>query len=393
MGVEDAYDEGHYEEAAPLEVAWGAPSCSSPLAQMAATQGLTASLLAERQSESQLGLSGTGGDGGSSVRGVQLVMRNRQKFLAQPETKWHELNARVQEELHWRPGMLWSLDDLMHRWPWGYQRMLKRIGFMLARLHAELNTEAPNLGLIRGLVAQFVKVITQAALGHGAVDMAMSFWPEADPVRPSVRDPIPPPLEQADPFAGLVSAEELSAGMAYLKDSANLARARGDRVNRRHGNRETASGPGGNASSSHSGGGGGWATGSLGARSSGGAPGAGGSPSTAPKEGGGRSQKKKEAAAAARGPWGPGRASRRRMCPREARHHVPQGCTYGQVLRRLWRLSRRRATPLCRFWRPCKRRRGASQRGLRSRRTPGGRRAGGRRAKARGKTRHEAPAE
>lgn len=185
--------------------------------------------------------------------------------------------------------------------------MLKRVGFMLARPHAELNTEPPNLGLIRGLVAQFVKIITQAALDHGAIDMAMTTWPEADPVRPSDRDPVPPPVEQADPFAGLVSAEELSAGMAYLKDLANLARARGERVNRRHGDREAGSGAGGNASRSQSSGGGGWTTGSSGRE-----PGAGRAPRPRRR---GTARRRKEAAAAARRARVRGRASRGGACP------------------------------------------------------------------------------
>lgn len=74
---------------------------------------------------------------------------------------------------------------------------------------------SPTLGLARGLVAQFIKVVTQAALDHGAVDMARTFRPEPDAVRPTDRGPIPPPVEQADPFSGQASAEELSAGMAW----------------------------------------------------------------------------------------------------------------------------------------------------------------------------------
>lgn len=117
---------------------------SSPLAQIAATQALMATLLAERQNDIQCGLGGSGGEGGSCARGVQLVMKNRQRFLSQSEAKWEDLNNRFREQVHWRPGMLCSMHDLMQRWPCGYQRMLKRAGFMLARTHSELLVAQPN---------------------------------------------------------------------------------------------------------------------------------------------------------------------------------------------------------------------------------------------------------
>ena len=213
---------------------WPQGQMAQAIDRISETQALLASLVAERRENEGLGLgpgaSGSDGSaGGTSVRGVQMVMKNRARFQQNPEARWHHLNDRVKELLHWQEGMLWSLEALMLQWPWGYQRTLKRTGFMLCRVYAELNRPTPQLGMIRGLVAQMIKVNCQAALDHGNFDMAMTYWPYPDPVSSSDCDPVPPSLEQADPFAGLGSPEELAAGMSYLRDAGSLAKARGER--------------------------------------------------------------------------------------------------------------------------------------------------------------------
>ena len=100
---------------------------------------------------------------------------------------------------------------------------------MWSRVHQELRKTEPSLALIRGLTAQALKVTTQAAYDHGSYDMAQTFWPWNDPVQVGERDPVPPPIERQDPFMSMAEAEELSAGMAYLRDVASLAKARGER--------------------------------------------------------------------------------------------------------------------------------------------------------------------
>ena len=141
--------------------------------------------------------------------------------------------------------MLWSLEALFQQWPWGYQRHLKRMAFMLAKFHGELNKPEPSLPLIRGLLAQAIKVITQAALDHGNFDLAMCFWPYPDPSNPTDRDAVPPAMESADPFMGLGSPEELAAAMTFLRDSAGLAKARGERSKRTKGTWGDGGGGGG----------------------------------------------------------------------------------------------------------------------------------------------------
>ena len=148
---------------------------------MAESQALLTALVSERRELDALGLGGSSssGDHGGvgSIKGVQLVMKNRARFSQNPEAKWVALNERIKELLQWQEGMIWSLELLFQRWPWGYQKQIKRWGFMLAKLHAELNKPSPSLAVVKGLTAQMVKVVAQAALDHGQYDMAMTYWP------------------------------------------------------------------------------------------------------------------------------------------------------------------------------------------------------------------------
>ena len=97
------------------------------------------------------------------------------------------------------------------------------------KVHRALRPENPDLALVRGLVAQATKVTWQAAYDAGSYDLAWTMFPCEDPVVPGERDVYPPNPADADPFATLMEAEELAAGMSYLKDVSVFAKARAER--------------------------------------------------------------------------------------------------------------------------------------------------------------------
>ena len=69
----------------------------------------------------------------------------------------------------------------------------------------------------------------QAAYDAGSYDLAWTMFPCEDHVVPGERNAFPPNPADADPFATLMEAEELAAGMSYLKDVSVLAKARAER--------------------------------------------------------------------------------------------------------------------------------------------------------------------
>ena len=158
-----------------------------------------------------------------------MVLKNRERFFVNPGSRRVALEKKIKERLHWEEGALWSLEDLHARWPWGHNRSLKRQALMWARVHRSLRSDAPDLALVRGLVAQAVEVTFQAAYDSGNYDLAWTFFPEEDPVQANVRDAMPPPMHAADPFMILAEPQELSAGMSYIRDVASLNRARAER--------------------------------------------------------------------------------------------------------------------------------------------------------------------
>ena len=175
--------------------------------------------------------SGGGGGGATSVRGPGLVLRQHARFRSSPETSWRELEVRVKEKLGWEEGENWSMEALARQWPWGHQASLKRQFFMWAKMHRALRSG--DMALARGLCAQAIKVTSQAALDSGSYDLAWRAFPHDDPVRPGVRDPFPPAVEDGDPFEGLLAPEEVAAALAYARDMSSLAKARGERLQRR----------------------------------------------------------------------------------------------------------------------------------------------------------------
>ena len=100
---------------------------------------------------------------------------------------------------------------------------------MWSRVHRALGESTPNLALVRGLVAQAIKVTTQAAYDQGNYDLAMTFWPETDPVVAGDRDAMPPPLGQSEVSFSLADPDEIAVGMSYIRDTANFAKVRGEK--------------------------------------------------------------------------------------------------------------------------------------------------------------------
>ena len=105
----------------------------SPLARGLLT-GKKTSETSIRKDNDALGLSGVGSSGsageGTSVRGVQQMMRNRQKFWKEPDQRWERFNDRTKEKLMWQPGEAWSVEKLLATWPWGHQRGPKRQAYL-----------------------------------------------------------------------------------------------------------------------------------------------------------------------------------------------------------------------------------------------------------------------
>ena len=214
-----------------LQVRPGQPvSMDQALAQMMQTQAMMASVLSDRaDADGLLGL-GEGGAGatGAGLKGAALVMRNRARFLRDPEAAWTRFEAKSKERLTWEEGDIWSAERTMQLIPWGHFRTLKRFYYLLSKIHrAERSNNRP---LVRGLVAQGLKMTAQTVLDHGNFEGSWTLMPFEDPVQPGQNDPMPPPLEQADPLQGFSEPEEIAASMAYLRDMGGLAKARAERL-------------------------------------------------------------------------------------------------------------------------------------------------------------------
>ena len=158
-----------------------------------------------------------------------LLLRNRNSFYKDPGRSWVRLVERVKSKLNHEEGQTWSVEELAKKWPWGTNKSLKRQAMMWSKVHRALRPENPDLALVRGLVAQAIKVTWQAVYDAGSYDLAWTMFPCEDPVVPGERDVFPPNPADADPFATLMEAEELAAGMSYLKDVSVLAKARAER--------------------------------------------------------------------------------------------------------------------------------------------------------------------
>ena len=116
------------------------------LQRMSDAHAIMARVMQDRMDNELLGLGGgeSSCGGGSSVRGAIMVLKNRERFFANPGSRWVALEKKIKERLHWEEGALWSLEDLHARWPWGHNRSLKRQALMWARAHA-LQRHCPSL--------------------------------------------------------------------------------------------------------------------------------------------------------------------------------------------------------------------------------------------------------
>jgi len=198
------------------------------LIRIADTQALMATVVADR-GDGEFGAHESSGGASAGVKGAMLLLRNRNLFYKDPGRAWVRLVERVKSKLNHEEGQTWSVEELAKKWPWGTNKSLKRQAMMWSKVHRALRPESPDLALVRGLVAQAIKVTWQAAYDAGSYDLAWTMFPCEDPVVPGERDAYPPNPGDADPFATLMEAEELAAGMAYLKDVAALAKARAER--------------------------------------------------------------------------------------------------------------------------------------------------------------------
>ena len=200
------------------------------LDRMARTEEVLVNMQRERLEGGDL-LAGGSGDSGSSIKGAAIVMRNRSRFMKDPLSSWNQLETRVKDKLNWEPGTPWATEAMLKHVPWGPHRLAKRIYFIVSKIHLALRND--DLNLTRGLTAQLLKFLVQVPLDHGSTEGAWTLFPYEDPARGIERDSDPPPLETADPFAGLCEAHEVTAALAYIRDIGALGKARQERLGRR----------------------------------------------------------------------------------------------------------------------------------------------------------------
>ena len=158
-----------------------------------------------------------------------MVMRSRQAFLRDPSQNWDQLETRVKEHLNWEPGAPWSVEEYGRRFRWGSYRTLKRMFFVLARLHRSLREN--DVALTKGLVAQAMKMVTQTVCDQGSFSASWTVMPFEDPALASATpDANPPSPEHMDLSAGLMEPHQMMASLGHVEDQVNLAKARTERV-------------------------------------------------------------------------------------------------------------------------------------------------------------------
>ena len=155
------------------------------------------------------------------------MMQDRRDFFRDPERAFLALEVKIKERKNWEPGESWGAEALLPEIPWGHNAGAARQYLMWSNVHRACRNE--DLALIKGLVAQALKVTAQVAFDGGRWEQAWLTFPAEDPCPPGRKFTMPPSPLEADPFAGLCSPEEIAARMAYVRDTTALARARQER--------------------------------------------------------------------------------------------------------------------------------------------------------------------
>ena len=107
--------------------------------------------------------------------------------------------------------------------------MLKRMVFVLARIY--LSLREGNVPSARGPVAQSLKMLTQTVYDQGNCAASWTVLPFEDPALTSTSPAAHPPApEHLDLSAGLLEAHEMMASLSYVRDQANLGKARAERL-------------------------------------------------------------------------------------------------------------------------------------------------------------------
>ena len=199
------------------------------LASSEQTQRLLTQAIMDREDGSLLSGGASSSSGDSGLRGYGAVMRNRATFFKNPLASWDGLELRLKTHLSWNEGESWSAEDFIKHFPWGTYKSQKRFYFLLAKIHRALRDD--DICLVKGLVAQGMKMSTQTVLDHGSYLNSWTMIPYPDPtLQTGSVDPAPPPVQSTDMQMGLAEPHEMASAMRYLTDQVSLAKARGEKL-------------------------------------------------------------------------------------------------------------------------------------------------------------------